>query len=627
MRSQEVTVNDTELKRLLKDKDPYFWCCLELRTKQATSFEDLIFLSNLRKKAKKIGPAQEKQSKSKIKLALIGGYTFYPLYEFAEHILYLAGLECELFIGDFDNYISEILDENSALYQFRPDVVFLWPSEKRCAFQGKLTDDRKAQYDQVIRISEDILELCRLLNKRLGAEIVLSNFILPEHFDLGPYRTKTLGSPWNFLKMINLELGLKSPSYVHVCDNEFISCRRGLLRSRDFRAWLESRQPCSAEILVDVARELAHIICSLHGSPKKVIVLDLDNTLWGGVIGDDGLEGIELGDTSPRGEAFKEFQKYLLSLTERGLLLAVCSKNNREMAEEPFIKHPEMVLKLEHFVSFKANWKPKPDNIVEIAKELSLGLDSFVFVDDNPAEIEIVKQSVPQVTTILLGQDPADFIALLKDSRLFEPVSITEEDMERTRQYKAEDKRRDLKSSVVDMDVFLESLEMKAIISEFTPLDIPRIAQLINRSNQFNLTTRRRTEAGVKELIGRDDYITFTVRLSDKFGDHGLISVVIGEKKGEIMAIDTWLMSCRVLERQVEEEVINEIIRLARLKRCEKVLGIYLPTAKNGMVRDLYPRMGFELLQESGERLEFVRYLLDYREKKTRIGIIRRAYE
>ena len=168
---------------------------------------------------------------------------------------------------------------------------------------------------------------------------------------------------------------------------------------------------------------------------------------------------------------------------------------------------------------------------------------------------------------------------------------------------------------------------MKAIISEFTPLDIPRIAQLINRSNQFNLTTRRRTEAGVKELIGRDDYITFTVRLSDKFGDHGLISVVIGEKKGEIMAIDTWLMSCRVLERQVEEEVINEIIRLARLKRCEKVLGIYLPTAKNGMVRDLYPRMGFELLQESGERLEFVRYLLDYREKKTRIGIIRRAYE
>ena len=254
---------------------------------------------------------------------------------------------------------------------------------------------------------------------------------------------------------------------------------------------------------------------------------------------------------------------------------------------------------MEDIVSFKANWEPKSDNIRQMAAELNLGLDSFVFVDDNPAEIEIVRQFVPEVTTILLGPDASGYVAQLQDCRLFEPRNITAEDAERTNQYRSEVQRQALQSSVTDMDSYLESLAMEAAISEFTATDVPRLAQLINKSNQFNLTTRRRTEADIHALMSDPDYVGFSVRLKDRFGDHGLISIVVGHKSGDTMDIDTWLMSCRVLKRQVEEEVLNELARLAASRGCARLKGVYLPTAKNEMVRDFYTRMGFTLTAEN----------------------------
>ena len=296
-------------------------------------------------------------------------------------------------------------------------------------------------------------------------------------------------------------------------------------------------------------------------------MLDLDNTLWGGVVADDGIEGIEIGDTSPRGEAFKAFQKYIATLKERGTLLAVASKNDYAVAAEVFEKHPEMVLRMDDLVSFKANWEPKSENIRQMAAELNLGLDSFAFVDDNPAEIDIVRQFVPEVETILLGPDAADYVAQLQDCRLFEPRNITAEDAERTSQYQSEVQRQALAASVTDMGAYLRSLEMKGTITEFTPVDVPRLSQLINKSNQFNLTTRRRTEADILALMKDPDYAGFSVRLKDRFGDHGLISIVIGRQEGATMLVDTWLMSCRVLKRQVEDEVLNELARLAQETR------------------------------------------------------------
>jgi FkbH-like protein len=337
--------------------------------------------------------------------------------------------------------------------------------------------------------------------------------------------------------------------------------------------------------------------------------------------------GIEIGDTSPRGEAFKAFQQYLASLAGRGVLLAVCSKNDREKAVEPFEKHPEMVLRMADFAAFRANWQPKSENIREIAAELNLGLDSMVFIDDNPAEIEIVRQFVPEVEVILLPPDPADYTAAVQDSRFFEPHRLTAEDGERAGQYRQEAERRELQAAVTDMPAYLASLAMEAAIHEFRPVDVPRIAQLINKSNQFNLTTRRRTEAQVEAVMADPGMPAFTVRMADRFGDYGLISIVITKLAGEELEIDTWLMSCRVLKRQVEEEVLNEIVRLARVHHAVRVRGVYLATAKNGMVRDHYASLGFTPAAESAERSDFLLDVAACQPRATQIRIRAKSYD
>ena len=519
------------------------------------------------------------------------------------------------------------MDEGSPLYAFKPEVAMLLLPEPRYRYLGNLTDPRHIQQSEAERQVHSLLELIETLHKRTLAEVIITNFMLPARHDLGAYRTRTLGSDWSFRKWVNLELGLQAPKYMHICDIEYLSYRHGGIRARDDRAWFESKQPCSPELLGPLVKEAAHLISNLRRGPKKVLVLDLDNTLWGGTVADDGLAGIEVGDTTARGEAFKAFQKYILSLKQRGVLLAICSKNDLGRAEEPFLKHPEMMLKLSDFVAFKANWEPKSENIRNMAAELNLGLDSFVFVDDNPAEIDIVRQFAPAVATLLLGADPSAYVAQLQDSRFFEPKNITVEDVSRSDHYQHEIRRKALLASATDMDSYLKSLEMEGVINEFTALDTPRLAQLINKSNQFNLTTRRRTEAELLVLSEDPAYVCFSLRLKDRFGDHGLISIAIGQKSGTALVIDTWLMSCRVLKRQVEIEVLNELVRLARRMGCSRLKGLYLPTAKNEMVRDLYAQLGFTLLKEDKCAREFELAIGSYNAIPTKIKILGRAYE
>jgi FkbH-like protein len=615
-------MTNAQLKDDLLQGRAEFWSHLKLATREAVGFDELLLLSSLRRKAHARKLSKPGVLLERRRVALIGGYSLYPLSDLLEHICETEGYPCELFSGAFDNYHSEITDETSELYAFAPQVVLLLPSENRCKYQGKLTDPREMQQAEANHAVNSLLELARVLHDRTAAEVIVTNFILPARHDLGSYRARTLGSDWSFRKWVNLELGLNAPPYLHICDLEFLAHRLGGLSSRDERSWFESKQPCSPQLLAGLAREVAHIIGHLHQPPKKVLVLDLDNTLWGGVIADDGLEGIEVGDTSPRGEAFKAFQKYIGSLKQRGTLLAVCSKNDHAKAAAAFTDHPEMILRLEDFVSFKANWEPKADSIHQMAAELNLGLDSFVFVDDNPAEIEVVRQFAPEVATILLGPDPAEYVAQLQDCRMFEPRAITSEDADRTGQYRSESKRRALSSSIVDMDSYLQSLAMEAVVSPFARVDAPRLSQLINKSNQFNLTTRRRTETEIHALVGSAAHVCFSVRLKDQFGDHGLISVLIAEKDGETMRIDTWLMSCRVLKRQVEDEVLNELARRAIALGCTRLLGLYLPTAKNEMVRDFYTRMGFSLVRDGDEAREFERDLAAFQPLATHIQII-----
>lgn len=594
-----------ELRRLLKDRDERFWDLLRTRTAAADSFGEMVFLSGLRKKAFAAGLGDPRSTPdAALKIALIGGSTLFPLSDIIEHAISVTSGFVSIYSGDFNNYRSEINDPGSSLYDFEPDLVFVLPDDSTCRYTGRLTDPPERVAEEIESAANHNLELCRLMRDRTGAEIILCNFLLPPLFDLGQFSSKSPASEWNFRKAVNLSIAASAPNYVHICDLEFLAYRIGGREAQDERSWFESKQLLSPDLQVAVAKETAHIVSSLKKAPKKVLVLDLDNTIWGGVVGDDGMEGIELGDTSPRGEAFKAFQTYILSLTDRGLLLAVSSKNDHENAIEPFQRHPEMVLREEHIVSFKANWEPKAQNIIAMAEELSLGLDSFVFVDDNPAEIEIVNQFAPEVTTVLLGPDPAFYVRQLKESRLFERSSITEEDANKTEQYKRESERKKALGSAVDMDSYLESLEMKGVFRDFDRLDLPRITQLINKSNQFNLTTRRRTESEVEKVIEDPDFTGFTMRLADKFGDHGLISVVIGRRDDDVLEIDTWLMSCRVLKRQVEDAVMNEIVERARLLKCTSVKGLYLATAKNGMVKRHYQDLGFSTVREdegSGE--------------------------
>jgi FkbH-like protein len=530
----------------------------------------------------------------------------------------------EFLLGDFDNYVAEIIGASTRLDDFKPEVIVLLPSHLRFRYKGGLLDPRPKQEIEARNTAGEILNLCREANRRTGAEIILTNFPLPARFDPGAYRTRSLGSDWSFRKAVNLELGLNAPSFVHICDAEFLSARNGALQAWDERSWFESKQPYAPNFLLVVAREVAHIIVSLRRSPRKVLVLDLDDTLWGGVIGDEGLEGIEIGETSPRGEAFKAFQTYLATLAERGILLAVCSKNDAHSAVEPFEKHPEMVLRMKDFAAFKANWLPKPENIRQIATELNLGLDSFVFVDDNPAELDIVKQFLPEVETVHLSSDPSEYVGILQDARFFESRNVTEEDLSRASQYQQEARRKELITSFADMPAYLESLEMEAVIREFRAVDLPRITQLINKSNQFNVTTRRRTEAEVRAIMDDRSFFAFTVRLADRFGEHGLISVVICSVREGVAEIDTWLMSCRVLQRQVDEEVLNEMVRLARSRHCHEIVGVYRPTAKNSMVRDLYPSIGFVPASKAGQfKLDPASYVT----RSTKIRVTERAYD
>lgn len=640
--SSETMSNETQLapsqhglrvedaRELLAAKDPAFWPALRDLTRRAQDFSEVLSLATLRKKAVRahISGSADKT----IRLAMVGGSSLYPLHELVEQFIGAQSTkgwwQTELFKGDYDNYIAEILDPTSDLYAFSPDVILLIPSSQRCVYHGSLTDSPDQQRAAATAAAEDILTLCRAARDRSGAEIILANFLPSPDFDPGPFRVRSLGSDWSFRKLVNLELGLNAPSFVHICDAEFLATRRGAANAYDHRAWFETKQLYSPDFAVDIAREVGSIVASLHKSSKKVLALDLDNTLWGGVIGDDGMTGIEIGGTHARGEAFRQFQLAIASLAKRGVILAVCSKNDYKNAAEPFEKHPEMVLRLKDIASFQANWEPKSENLRRIALELNLGLDSIVFVDDNPAEIEIVNQFVPEIETILLGPDPSTYASHLLNCRHFEPRSITADDLQRGEQYQAQAARAQAMSSAgTDMSAYLTSLDMHSVISEFTPVDVPRISQLINKSNQFNVTTRRRSEAEVEALMSDPDHYAFSVRLTDKFGDNGLISVVIVRVEGTTAVVDTWLMSCRVLKRQMEEEVANEIVRLAILRGCTEVIGHYLPTEKNGMVRDLFPRMGYTLVEETPERITWRLETATFTPHQTHIQIDRRAYQ
>jgi FkbH-like protein len=501
-------------------------------------------------------------------------------------------LDLEIFAADTGEGEIErqLLDRTSALNAFKPDFVVVYPaSEKLLArFQKTATAERE---DFATRYLESV----RVLSEATSARLVFLNF--PERDDgvFGNFASKVRGSWISQLRKINLglmELAQKHPNFF-VCDLALLAAQHGAELVSDRKMAVATDLLFSIDFLPLIAKSISATIGACLGRFKKCLVLDLDNTIWGGVIGDDGMENLELGELG-LGKAFGQLQAWAKQLRERGIILAVSSKNDERIAKEPFEKHPDMVLRLSDIAVFSANWENKADNLRRIRDILEIGFDSMVFIDDNPAERDLVRRELPELCVPELPEDPVDYLPYLQRLNLFETASISEEDAQRTERYRQESRRRELQHSFANEGEFLSSLEMQSTVEGFTAFNLPRVAQLSQRSNQFNLRTVRYSEEELRKL--GDSRAGFAFNLEDRFGAHGLIGVAILEARGEEAFIDTWLMSCRVLKRGVELLVLNTLAAEARRRGLRRLVGEYLPTRKNGLVKDHYASLGFKEL-------------------------------
>ncbi len=558
--------------------------------------------SSLMKLRKFLPPSRDAQpAPAPRRIAVLGGPTTIQLRQLIEVFLAAERLPVEIYESEYGLFRQEILTPGSALDQFAPQVVFVATSVRDVSRLPDLNEDDPS----VARMAEEEIaawdQLWRTANTRWNATLLQNNFETPPGDVLGHYGVRHPAARKNYVHRLNGLMAQQAPAYVVLHDLHDLAAEAGAHRWFDPRFYFEFKMPCGAECLVSYAHSVVSLLRGVLGRSKKVVVVDLDNTLWGGVVGDVGPGGIKLGQGSGEGEAFLAFQRYLKELQQRGVVLAVCSKNNDQQAREPFQQRDEMVLKLSDFSCFVANYNTKADNLRRIAERLDLKLDSFVFVDDNPAERAIVRRYVPEVAVPDLPEDPAGYIRALAEQRYFETASLTREDAARTRYYSENAQRRELAAQAADLDSFLESLGMRMTVSPIDDMNVERAAQLLNKSNQFNLTTRRYTLAEVRQMAGSPQWRTLTFRLRDTLGDNGLISVILVRPEGDSLNVDTWVMSCRVLQRGVEQCARNELVALARREGCRRILGTYIPTAKNALVKDHYAKLGFTPAGADGE--------------------------
>ncbi len=556
-----------------------------------------------------------------LRVAVLGGPTTHQLVELLEVFVASAEIPVEIFEGSYGLFRHEVLAEDSALDRFRPQVVFLATSARDVTQRPRVQAGRAEVGAALDAEVAHWQQLWRRANERWGATIVQNTFDAPPSDVFGHFALRHPSAGHAYLQRLNLAFAEQAPPFVILHDLSRLAAEQGAKEWFDPRFYFEAKMPCGPESLVAYAHSVMSLLRALAGKSKKVLVLDLDNTLWGGTVGDLGVGGIQLGQGSSEGETFVAFQQYVKALHDRGILLAVCSKNDDERAREPFQSHPDMVLRLADIACFVANWRDKAENLREIASRLSLGMDSLVFVDDNPAERALVRRLAHRVAVPDMPEDPAGYIQAVACHRYFETTSFTQEDASRTEYYAQNARRQELHSKAEDIDAFLSSLQMTAKVEPVNDLNIERVTQLINKSNQFNLTTRRYTLAEVRALRTDPDWRTLTIRLADKLGDNGLVSVIFLKKSGARMEIDTWLMSCRVLQRGVEHLALDMLVAQARAAGCEAVVGTFIPTEKNGMVRDHFPKLGFQSLEEQGGTAQWVLPLTTYRPFSTHITL------
>jgi FkbH-like protein len=515
------------------------------------------------------------------------------------------GIDAEIYNGPFQQFMQEILDPSSGLAAFQPDIVII-AVDWRALTLPEESGDPDALVAEKLGLFRQLWEQCR---DRLGANVIQHNFEIPEIDPLGRLSASLAGGRASVLQKLNmaLEQAANEMSSVGILDLNQIASLYGKQRWNDEVLWQAAKQYPATDAIPGLVRQEAAIARASLGLTSKCVVLDLDNTLWGGVIGEDGLGGIKLGG-SAAGESYVAFQKYLLALQRRGIILAVCSKNNEADAKSPFLQHPEMVLKLDDISLFVANWKAKDENLRDIAATLNIGLDSMVFVDDNPVERNLVRQLIPELEVPEMPSEPAHYAAALHRSQCFEAWSLTSDDRHRASAYRENVLRREQQAASGNVDDYLASLEMQVELRSFDQANLARVVQLINKTNQFNLTTRRITEPECASLMGRTDCYTQFMRLKDRFGDNGITGILIAFIEDDSLRIDNWLISCRVLGRRVEDAMLGTALEHAVSRGCRWVTGEFIPTAKNAQVREIYLKFGFDPVTEDPDGRRIFRF-------------------
>jgi FkbH-like protein len=527
------------------------------------------------------------------KIALLGDSATQMLSQALKGYGYNLGINFEIYEAGHNQIEREILDPSSDMYNFKPEFIILFHSSQKLQHLFYQSNEAEKKLFAETHIKK-VEKLYQYLCSKLSSRIIYYNFQEINDGIYGNYSNKTEMSFIYQIRKINFGLMNKAIELKNLFINDIcaLQSQYGSDLSYDPKLYINGDITFSIDFLPIVAKNTADIINTSTGKEKKCLILDLDNILWGGLIGDDGIEKIQIGHLGI-GKAFSDFQYWIKQLKERGIILAVCSKNSESTAKIVFENHPEMILRLDDIAIFIANWNNKIDNIKHIQSVLNIGYDSMVFLDDTPFERNFVSSHFPEITVPELPEDPAEYLLYLQKLNLFETCSLTEEDLQRTKKYQEEANRSAAITNFSSADEFLENIDMVAEIKEFDPYTIPRVAQLIQRSNQFNLRTIRHSEEAIAEMGLSKDYFTFSISLSDKFGNYGLSAAVILKKETDCLFIDTWVMSCRVLKRGMEDLILNHIMNITSREGYNKIKGDYIATEKNMIVKDLYEDLGF----------------------------------
>lgn len=583
---------------------------------------DSRYLIKKKKSLKRELLAQDKQYVNK-KIAILGGSTTHDIAAMLELFLLNIGIKAEIYESEYAKYWEDVMFDNPELKEFQPDLIYIHTTNRNLTQYPKV-GMTKEDVDELINTQFDRFKVMwEKIDTVFHCPIIQNNFEFPTYRLLGNQDCTIPSGSVYYINSINARFSQYAQEHkdFYIEDIQYLSAQYGLDAWADPLYWHMYKYAVSMEAIPTLSYSVACIVKSLYGKNKKTLTLDLDNTLWGGIVGDDGPENLEIGPETSMGQVYSEFQEYIKSQKDIGVILTVDSKNDEENAIAG-LNHPDSTLKPDDFIIFKANWDPKSKNLADTANELNLLPESFVFVDDNPAEREIIRSQVPGVAIPEIG-NVENYIKAIDHAGYFEVTNLSADDAKRNEMYRQNVQRAKLEASFSDYGEYLDSLEMTGIIDSFEPVFLDRITQLTNKSNQFNLTTKRYNRTEIEEVTNSDEYIELYGKLIDKFGDNGVVSVVIGHINEDVLDMDLWIMSCRVLKRDMEFAMMDELVSRAKSKGLKTIKGYYYPTAKNNMVREFYSLMGFTKVSEDADHNTIWEFDLtkDYSNKNTHISV------